>query len=309
MDSRKKSCNQCRLSKKRCGLEAPKCLRCIERGFDCRYAHQSKIPSKSPKPGGTFHSWLVDSRSAGIDAAAGSPTMIESRGSASADFSMTADLDLNELLSGAEGMDWDGVDTVLSIGGDQSSKIDNLDLEVEERHPQSEQYWWNQPSTPSAVGPERDILNFSQLYPVPTKNHDRLPADLSMAMKKSSMLVNTSWKTLKNSEFNIPTILRRKTAGTVESLTAGNFLWATITAYSKEFGNGGLPPFIHQSCITSYMNDQKSGKDLPEALANCRSIVPMYQNKTPTSRPLARRTLMSEVQRLYEDVHVESIRC
>jgi hypothetical protein len=103
---------------------------------------------------------------------------------------------------------------------------------------------------------------------------------------------------------HLPTILDRKKCLKPSSMMVDNHTWATIESYAYEFNKEILPPFIHRSTATKELG----GRDidffnLPEPLANCKQIVPMYFQKIPASKPLILKTLILEVQRLRDEVN------
>lgn len=98
-------------------------------------------------------------------------------------------------------------------------------------------------------------------------------------------------------------LFRKKPRNTVSALIAGDHIWSNITSYAKDFAETRRPPFIHNHALT----DQQDGyhlntSGLPEPLANCASIVPMFLTKTPQSTPFVLRTIFQEVERLCNEV-------
>lgn len=122
-------------------------------------------------------------------------------------------------------------------------------------------------------------------------------------MSRSSNVIQASWDALKKIRNTSPNLLNRKEQSIMSSLMTGNLQWATIQSYVTAFADGILPPFIHWSCAVKSLQSQNTEhSDLPEALANCRSVVEMYLKKTPASNPLALKTFLLEVQRIYDEV-------
>jgi hypothetical protein len=80
-------------------------------------------------------------------------------------------------------------------------------------------------------------------------------------------------------------------------------MWATIESYAVGLDKNVLPPFIHRSIATKELGGREIDfVNLPEPLANCKQIVPMYFQKTPASRSLVAKTMILEVQRLHNEV-------
>ncbi|KAE8442959.1 hypothetical protein EG329_002497 [Mollisiaceae sp. DMI_Dod_QoI] len=127
-------------------------------------------------------------------------------------------------------------------------------------------------------------------------------SSVSSAMKNASKLVLASWQALRDATEDLPTLLNRKKATTMSSLTIGNCIWATIESYAINLAKGSLPPFIHRSSCTNENEDRclDFGK-LSEPLANCFNIIPLYVRKTPTTTALVFQTLILEIQRLYNE--------
>jgi len=140
---------------------------------------------------------------------------------------------------------------------------------------------------------------------MPTKAKDQtdILSEVSLAMSQSSNDIQASWDAVKKFRDTSPNLLNRKEDSRMSSLMTGNVLWATIKGYGTAFADGTLPPFIHRSCVIRGLQGMSAEvAHLPEALANCSSIVSMYLKKTRASNPLALETFLLEVQRIYNEV-------
>jgi hypothetical protein len=125
---------------------------------------------------------------------------------------------------------------------------------------------------------------------------------LSFAMKQSEQNTSANWDALRNAN-RLPNILERRETANISERLKENFMWLKIVSYATDFASSILPPFIHQMYL---LKDPSRGihdfANLPEPLSNCRSIVPMYLQKTPSCKNLVLKTLLLEVQRLHNEV-------
>jgi len=65
--------------------------------------------------------------------------------------------------------------------------------------------------------------------------------------------------------------------------------------------DGGLPPIIHRAQIV--------GRDMPRALANCYSLVRMWEQAVPGSETMVVSIVENEMRRLAEEVRHEPLLC
>lgn len=106
------------------------------------------------------------------------------------------------------------------------------------------------------------------------------------------------WQEINDASSKLPNLYKRKPVDRAGSLFTRNFLWSTLKSQAFDFENGVLPSFVHRQsspeiCLTG---------DVAESLANCRSILSMYRQRTPACARLVLKTLLLEIQSTYEQV-------
>jgi hypothetical protein len=317
--SRKKSCKQCRLSKTRCSLSVPHCSRCERRNLSCTYEHGVRNEAKSPSGNGNmFHSWIAAKRSPmpeapepnidpftwiGFYGISGCP-MIESRISEMPHFGMELGQTIEETyrVCNSNQSAFPVAEELPEIGAggvDQSTNRISMSTDNELQNDVS---WFD--CGPSAADGQND-RTIARGQPISITDEDgaSLLLSLSTGIKRSSAFVLASWPELKHVPQSFPNLLTRKPMTKIASIAVSNFLWATIKSYAVSFSEVTLPPFVHRSSFMKHTQfDSGEALDLPEPLANCNSIVPMFLKKTAASRNIVLRTLLLEVQRLHDEV-------
>jgi len=98
----------------------------------------------------------------------------------------------------------------------------------------------------------------------------------------------------------LPHLFSQKKAKSAGSLLARSLIWSTIKSQAFAFEYGTLPFFVHRQSSPAVCT---SG-DASEPLANCRSIMSMYRQKTEACKKLVLQTLLLEIQRIYQQVRV-----
>jgi hypothetical protein len=310
--TRKKSCRQCRIAKTRCSLTKPNCSRCVSKRLTCNYENRRRSRSHTPNPAQAveddmFHSWLAATKPGLASAFREDPATTQSKQTggvpvASSRFFELQDFDIPlDNLLGADSHLWN------SAGPRTSPTVRLFDIGLDEQAPEHLQQ-----ST------EKDALDSACWFEASTQSPQRSPSvhhmstnvndenafltNLLSAMKESSQSVMVEWKTLSNFK-GYPNILNRKLPTKVSTLTVGNFLWSTIESYATGFGSSQLPPFIHRRNLKKEIGGRhEDSANYPEPLANCEQIVPMFLNKTPSSKQLVMKTFILEVQRLHNEV-------
>ncbi|KUJ24333.1 uncharacterized protein LY89DRAFT_18568 [Mollisia scopiformis] len=127
-------------------------------------------------------------------------------------------------------------------------------------------------------------------------------SELSVAMKHSTESIIASWEALKVTPNHVPNILERRPATCISDSMKQNFLWSRIASYVTDFDKAILPPFIHRNYLLKDGGSQiVDFANLPEPLANCKNVVPMYLQKTPACKQLVLKTFLLEVQRLHAE--------
>jgi Fungal Zn(2)-Cys(6) binuclear cluster domain len=299
--SRRKSCTQCRLAKTRCNLDSPTCSRCRKKRLQCKYEHRIE-PSTSPlAQNNAFHTWLASTNAAD--------------GSASLDFNES------ELL--CERRDSEYLELPLPSGAVLDSLSAPLPVEWTTRQGITETWLPETTERPPESAPgqtmDQEGMFWIEYQHSPLANDgtstpaQRMPASarevdvfsISSAMKNTSKLVLASWQALRETTDDFPTLLSRKKSTTMWSLMTGNFMWTTIESYAVQLGNGSLPSMIHRTfCANNPGSQCLDLNKLPEPLANCFNIIPLYIRKAPTTEALAFKTLVLEIQRLYDEARV-----
>ena len=295
--SRRKSCTRCKLAKTRCNLDSPTCSRCRKKRLDCKYEYRNAPSTTSLAQTSPFHSWLASTNGRDGSAPVDFPEnelLCAFRSSEYLEFPGPVDAALNNTSApiSPEGLPTLGDSNVCladgSTGPTRSLAGDMMD---------EESIFWidYQPSLLENDGTSSPVQRIS----VPGREEDTLP--ISSAMKNTSRLVLASWQALRETTDDIPMLLSRKKPMIMSSLMAGNCMWATIESYATQLGNASLP-FIHKSfCARDNGGRGLDFNKLSEPLANCFNIIPLYMRKTPTTEDLAFKTLVLEIQRLYDE--------
>jgi Fungal Zn(2)-Cys(6) binuclear cluster domain len=299
--SRRKSCIQCRRAKTRCNLDSSTCSRCRKKRLQCNYEHRT-APSTSPSvQNNMFHSWLASTNAAGGSAPVDinqNELPCESRDSEYLELPVLFDAVFDE-LSAPLPMEWSTRQGIPEAGLANATEGPTRSAPGHSTDGES-MFWIEYQPSPLA---NDSISAPPQHNSVSAKKGD--VSSLSSAMKNTSKLLLASWQALRDTIGDLPTLLNRKKPTTMLSLTIGNFIWATIESYAIQLGRRSLPPFIHRSSCASEIGDRCLDFDkLPEPLANCYNIIPLYMQKTPITQPLAFKTLILEIQRLYDEVRI-----
>ena len=299
--SRRKSCAQCRLAKTRCNLDSPTCSRCRKKRLQCKYEHRIE-PSTSPLArNNAFHSWLASTNtadgSAPIDIGE-NELQCEFRDSEYLDFPVLSDAGFDH-TSAQLPIEWgtrQGISEA-SLADGTEGPLRSLPGQITD---EESMFWIGYQPSPLA---NDNTSTSAQRISVSARKAD--VSSISSAMKNTSRLVIASWQALRETTDDMPTLLNRKKPTTMSSLMIGNFMWAKLESYAIQFGSGSLPPFIHRNfCADNTEGGSLHFNKLPEPLANCFNIVPLYMRKTPTTEALAFKTLILEIQRLYDEVRV-----
>ncbi len=293
--TRKKSCRHCRIAKTRCSLAKPTCSRCESKRLTCNY--ESRRNTRTPEPtieGGMFHSWLTETNPR-------SPPAFREDALPSSHFSELPDFDTP--LDDSFGTDahlWN------DAGPRNSPSAHLFDIILDGQAPDHFQQ--------SIVRDALDSRSWSEVHSQNRQKSSSGPnisinptdggafvKDFFSAMRDSERSVTVEWPILKDFS-QYPNILNRKCPKKISALTVGNFLWAAIESFATGFIGGQFPPFIHRKCSTKeFGGPDDDSAYIPEPLANCKQIIIMFSNKTPSSMQLLWKTLVQEVQRLYDE--------
>ncbi len=311
--SRKKSCKQCRVAKTRCSLDSPKCSRCGKKRLICQYEHQSRRLGRSvPVQVSMFHSWLVETNTVTQNDQAEPEQEILTVPITSKQSSLEFRTSLGTLPDGINELgpvDWSSDSQPASITEDVSvnwgavsgNDLETLQLDTEKDNICS--------FTPPSSGPTQGIGNEgvvpNQIIPLIAENGAGIMPVSAFTIMQNTEPYSESWQGLGNVTM-LPNILNRKEPGKMWELTAMNYIWATIESYPVHFKQNRLPPFIHNSCLLNgTVSSERGFADLPEPLANCKGILPLYSQKTAGSRFLVLKTTFQEITRLNEEVRQE----
>ncbi|KAF4635443.1 hypothetical protein G7Y89_g2655 [Cudoniella acicularis] len=303
---RKKSCMQCRMSKTRCNLSIPHCQRCERRKLPCKYETIHREATTPADKNSLQHSWVAGTKSTTVSARnpQNETTPLDQNSAACLDSGNASipelfELDFNSTVDsencifGISNMEWN-IDEGLQFQAPEDSNQSRDEAESVERVSQPDVSWFAPiPNAGHTAAPDQ---------PIPIPAEDAKIIDLVYTVMRGTSLVVSGWRALDSDLLKKPNFLKRKSETTSSKLIAGNYIWETIKSYTTQFVEGELPPFIHKkSFIVGRPSFEKETCDLPEPLANCSSILSMYQKQTPASRNLVSKTLLLEVQRLSEE--------
>jgi hypothetical protein len=156
---RKKSCNQCRLSKTRCNLAKPHCQRCEKRNLTCKYEHQATSQASaasSNNDGVLFHSWVAGTKSTNPAPRAGVSQPEDSAGfdqdvriEELLDFDIPMDADLDEMYTAD--MQWSNERAIPAPEGvpEREARRDTLS----EKETRDDVCWYEFPGSASTRSP------------------------------------------------------------------------------------------------------------------------------------------------------------
>lgn len=277
---RKRSCAQCRRSKTRCCLSAPRCSRCLAKKLDCDYS--DALP-RAANTGSTVQISWPDSQpnaDATIDIGISTATREGSPGPLtrilSPDFQLDSLWETPTILEMTEG----------SPHTQPWFEYQNVGQFVPEdsRRPQD--------ASPEQQSPE--------IYPIGPPDDNSYIEELS----RSLVIPGISWCPLQTIPPMYHAILSRRQSQNFGTSLMINHLLATISTFPNMLSTQTLPPFIHRYCwspsVDSHLPNKKH--EVPEPLANCISFIPMFSSKTSASNTFVMRTLFTEVQRLHIEV-------
>jgi len=303
---RKRSCRQCRLAKARCNLAVPHCQRCERRNLPCKYENRSINHNVAPSnDGNSFHSWVIGTRSTLQNPGAGQISV--PRPEDPADFDQAADnARISEFLNfdialnpGVEDMyrtdmEWNNESAISTTEAppEMGARRDVLSLEKET---QQDVCWYEFPSNSSPSS--RSPIPW-QAVPITASDGSRHSLDFISSLMQCSPFDMAGWEALDKEPIKLPNLLNRKPSQTAGSLLIHSFLWSTIKSHAFNFKNGTLPFFIHRQSSPEICQ----GGNASEPLANCRIVISMHCEKTPACKSLVLKTLLLEIQRIYEQV-------
>jgi hypothetical protein len=307
--SRKKSCNQCRTAKTRCSLDLPACVRCTKRNLACEYEVPPQRPNTigSETTGGLFHSWLPATVRSADPAAnsqlawTGCPVFGALQQRAFSTFNHEQICQVPTEAETLNGKDWHGKSAHTlreATPSAEQNRMGTIEVpRVEHATP------WHSYFPRSSQGVSNDDALGSQQSVPDSSSHEDTPMIDLQPFNQSSKFILARWEALKRIPDNMEHILNRKKTTKIADLLRGNFAQATFESYAHAFEKNELPPFIHRSCIMKDVGSQEINfAHLPEPLANCQAILPMYLHRTASCRPLVCKTLLLEVQRLHNEV-------
>jgi hypothetical protein len=300
---RKRSCKQCRLAKTRCNLATPHCQRCERRNLPCKYEHQTANLNIAPSNDGMFHSWVAGTKST-FPAPRSDQVTTQPAGDAGFDQEVTDNVRIPELLDfdipldnvdGMYGMEWNNeraIPTTEALPEREVRREVPSDKEV------PDVCWYELPS--NGLSTTRSPAPRQSVRITPEEGSPYLN-DFAISMMRTlqpSSFDIPGWQELGNESRKLTTLLKRKPVKNAGSLFIRNFMWFTIKTHPFNFEDGTLPFFVHRQSSPEIC---QSG-DAAEALANCGSILSMYRKRTPACDNLVLKTLLQEIQRIYEQV-------
>lgn len=167
----------------------------------------------------------------------------------------------------------------------------------------SDEICWLRSSTTNTRSADGNESNSDEPIAITADDDLGFLSEMCLAMKDNTIFVNTSWQSMGTLIDHLPAILGRREAVNISQRVKMNFLWSKVESFAIDFNRSILPPFIHQRLLLKDVDSQVFDfANLPEPLANCKNIVPMYMQKTPACTKLVLKTLLLEVQRLHTEV-------
>lgn len=296
---RRRSCKQCRQAKSRCNLAIPHCQRCERRNLPCKYERQTArhnvAPSNDVSP---YHMWVVGTKAPRTDQvtqpvadAAFDEVTDNVRISELLDFDIPLDTDVGGLYD----MEWNNERAIPTTEAlPQREERQEIPSDKETQNV----CWFEVPSNASS-GAKSPAPRQSARITVEEGSRYFNEFALSMLRTLPSRSFDMpGWQELGIESKKLTNLLNRKPVQRAGCLFTRNFLWSTIKTQAFDFENRTLPFFVHRQSSPEICQSANAA----ESLANCRSIISMYRQRTPACTNLVVKTLLQEIQRIYEQV-------
>lgn len=321
--TRKRSCNACRIAKTKCNVGRPKCFRCETKKLRCRYEGQEEnqgcLRQSEPL---LQRSWLLATKA--CSTAAGNASKPSDSLSLRDEVNVAANSVEYPRDTLITSMNETENDELLTWFNYLSGTMDTSPL------PSAPIHLWDYSSNlytgfePRSLAPSEDTQKQSlkkASISVQTEesadtdieeflnigDSNRLsPACIERGAVSLSTLPTGFGEPLNNvavSKASKVKLLSRRPISTISKQIAAEHVWATLRAYIAEFCKNQSVPFIHNRLfMRRTSSDISKSAFLPEPLANCAILVPLYLNKSPTNTPFILRTLFHEALRLHNEV-------
>ncbi|KAF8865312.1 hypothetical protein BDZ45DRAFT_684352 [Acephala macrosclerotiorum] len=236
-----------------------------------------------------FHSWLLETNSDFTPTPVthnenfpmthmrtGTMAVLDNRNSEPLGFQTPDGSVMNDIF---RPMDWN-LDLPLFVTPELSATDKNVAgpvdvVEITETERQSSICWLERSPPANSQSINGNQSNRRKVVAITAEDGDIL-SELSDGMRQSSKFVPASFQALKNAPDQIPNIFERKRTSNVSEMMKDNFMWSRIVSYATDFDKTILPPFVHRRCLMTDDTEQDVDyANLPEALANCKNIVPI----------------------------------
>lgn len=297
----------------RCNFARPRCSNCETRFTDCGYDVESSSHFHTSDKGWTaHHTWVASTKASAVSSESTQNVVneINSRNLTPASASIEELLDI-EFSTGINNSDGDTIygmnDLEWNMERNMHEARTSKGLEIatgvgEGVCGNTEDTCWFQGSSSRAESTTRTL-------PIPITQDGEFAREIkrmAINMIKGTSLMISGLRALEDWVLKLPNFLRRKPGGKMSELAAGNYVWAQMKSFPTQFVKADFPPFVHRNYLTANVSIRAG--DLSEPFANSTSIIAMYQSKTPACTSLVSKTLLLEVQRLYEEYHEYSDR-
>lgn len=272
---RRKSCQQCRSSKLACDRRQPRCSRCEQRNWPCRYSTTSQATVHLEKGYRQLRSpQLCTTR----QISEASPLDISSIEAAIT----SSTRDLNDCQTASV---FEVADTIGNIG--------IFEWAAEPTNSTNETSW-----TDGVTGNSSRLTSTGPIADMSSDIVTNIIADIntqisSRANFELSMLVD------------VDQLLQPRRNKTAEASLTSKMMLGSIRKYPAMLINDlNLPPFISSPCFGDEILCQQFGihQCLPQPLATCASIVRIFPRESFRDRSFAWKTIYMEQQRLFHEV-------
>ncbi|KAK9481821.1 hypothetical protein V1527DRAFT_478423 [Lipomyces starkeyi] len=301
---RKKVCSQCREARTRCSLDIPKCKRCLGRNFKCDYTETRRGVDRAPwRRAAELPTFFTDPVPEFLESLTGTDVAQRSSGQRNNDIrdneELVSETDWNEDIIVAE-----NTRAMLQSSGEICTDTTILSYESQNdastndfRSPLSTEFVFNLQELLTHYSPN-NTGTFDEFLPIGGWLSPINPSITDYPLTSAG------------AGRNRPLLLTQKKTSTISQSLSSNHLFKVLLSYPTDLLSGiSLPPFIHPHTYCP-LNRSKCACDsvlvhhfFPTPLANCISIMHMWQTRTPESKALVWRTIMSEQQRLSNEYH------
>jgi hypothetical protein len=310
---KKISCSQCRMAKTRCSLALPYCSRCLQRGLACNYGdarHGQKsvnLPQNSAKQSSGGR--VVRS----TQSVEPTPERLQRKTTLSRSnpesiiydqFVLPDEVDSETISTSVNWFATASVQPNSAIDACTKSTSNLLFTSQQTDTPVSPS--WFEPLVCGASNPRslhlwNETTNLTDFIPGNAEQSPFVVEPASMQGSRfSSLDASFMWSLHKESPRKYPGVLQRTKQFGSGHLLVAKYLHGTISAFPQMLLNSStLPCFIHHRAAHEF--ERGGTRQLRRPLANCASLVHMFQGKTAASSPFVWSTIFSEQRRLYTE--------